>query len=77
MDAERYANLLTNVCFLITISHERSQFCFYSRGVDMFSCAEFDILLRLTDAVIQLEREIMQQKEKLSSSSSELRIMIR
>ncbi|XP_078363340.1 bridge-like lipid transfer protein family member 2 isoform X2 [Oculina patagonica] len=30
----------------------------------------------LTDAVIQLEREIMQQKEKLSSSSSELRIMI-
>jgi len=31
----------------------------------------------LTDAVIQLEREITQQKEKLNSSSTELRIMIR
>ncbi|XP_020627121.1 protein KIAA0100-like isoform X2 [Orbicella faveolata] len=30
----------------------------------------------LTDAVIQLEREITQQKEKLNSSSTELRIMI-
>ena len=34
-------------------------------------------MFRLTDAVIQLEREIMQQKEKLNSSSTELRIMIR
>ena len=34
-------------------------------------------MLRLTDAVIQLEREIMLQKEKLNSSSTELRIMIR
>ena len=32
---------------------------------------------RLTEAVIQLEREIVKQKEELSSSSTELRIMIR
>ena len=46
-------------------------FCFYSKDSKRFS------MFRLTDAVIQLEREIMQQKEKLNSSSTELRIMIR
>lgn len=46
-------------------------FCFHSKDSKRFSS------VRLTDAVIQLEREIMQQKEKLSSSSTELRIMIR
>lgn len=46
-------------------------FCFHSKDSKRFS------VLRLTDAVIQLEREIMQQKEKLNSSSTELRIMIR
>ena len=47
-------------------------FCFHSKDSKMF-CLQ----CRLTDAVIQLEREIMQQKEKLNSSSTELRIMIR
>jgi len=46
-------------------------FCFHSKDSERFS------MLRLTDAVIQLEREITQQKEKLNSSSTELRIMIR
>ena len=46
-------------------------FCFQSKYSKRFS------MVRLTDAVIQLEREIMQQKEKLNSSSTELRIMIR
>ena len=35
------------------------------------------IYRRLTEAVIQLERVILKQKELLNSSSTELRIMIR
>lgn len=56
------SGLVTNVCIVVLFSFKDSK---------RFS------LLRLTDAVIQLEREIMQQKEKLNSSSTELRIMIR
>ena len=46
-------------------------FCFHSEDSKRFS------MVRLTDAVIQLEREITQLKEELNSSSTELRIMIR